>query len=684
MALKYSLLFLFLILIVTVHLSSGRRKKKQRCPKILRDNLVVRIRSAGWIAKLKCRRHFTMVEGDPNLTCVRNVWRGRIPKCITSGCEILPQIANGEKMYLYDNAMTRFSCSPGYSLEGSPALSCDGINWNDTMPVCVGQQTDMLACDFEDAALCGWTGDPKADFQWVRSQGVAYQVGTAPKRDHTLDRPEGHFMYIDSSVRREEGQNARFYSPVFSGNITSDGAACFSFYYHMYGHTTGSMNVYIKPEGQSLEHQGPVFQVNGFNNNQWFHEVFSINALSENFQVVMEVVHSSGAMADVAVDDVRLARGDECIQLRQEVETNDDTETTTTTTTTTSPTTTTTTSPTTSPTTTTTASTTTTSTPPTTARTTSTSTPSTTTTTALSTTAATTTTQTEPPAAATVTGKEEASTDGSPVTTPSTTPTSTSHTEATVTPTGSPPDTAGTPTATEPSSPATENATTPTDEGPLPTTTPPAIVSESTPATSGTTTAKTTTAASVPPSQPSSTPAVVTTPEGTENKTLPVTESEAKTSPSGSEAPSVTESSTEGIQSTVTPVQPVTKPPTTTTMTTMTTTTASTEEPSWPSATTPSPTPPPAPSPTTASLPSVAAGAKDSSTSTATISLVVFVVVAVVVAVAVGVGVYVWRIRRQEKLPEDSEIRFLARDEVQMDGNIFSLGSTRPPRSTVA
>ncbi|ROT84433.1 hypothetical protein C7M84_022379 [Penaeus vannamei] len=600
MALKYSLLFLFLILIVTVHLSSGRRKKKQRCPKILRDNLVVRIRSAGWIAKLKCRRHFTMVEGDPNLTCVRNVWRGRIPKCITSGCEILPQIANGEKMYLYDNAMTRFSCSPGYSLEGSPALSCDGINWNDTMPVCVGQQTDMLACDFEDAALCGWTGDPKADFQWVRSQGVAYQVGTAPKRDHTLDRPEGHFMYIDSSVRREEGQNARFYSPVFSGNITSDGAACFSFYYHMYGHTTGSMNVYIKPEGQSLEHQGPVFQVNGFNNNQWFHEVFSINALSENFQVVMEVVHSSGAMADVAVDDVRLARGDECIQLRQEQPDQQpgpparpppDHQPTTTTTT--SPTTTTTTSPTTSPTTTTTASTTTTSTPPTTARTTSTSTPSTTTTTALSTTAATTTTQTEPPAAATVTGKEEASTDGSPVTTPSTTPTSTSHTEATVTPTGSPPDTAGTPTATEPSSPATENATTPTDEGPLPTTTPPAIVSESTPATSGTTTAKTTTAASVPPSQPSSTPAVVTTPEGTENKTLPVTESEAKTSPSGSEAPSVTESSTEGIQSTVTPVQP-------------------------------------------------------------------------------------------EKLPEDSEIRFLARDEVQMDGNIFSLGSTRPPRSTVA
>lgn len=58
-------------------------------------------------------------------------------------------------------------------------------------PLFPGQQTDMMSCGFEDAAVCGWTGDPKSDFQWVRSQGVTYQVGTAPKRDHTLDRPEG-------------------------------------------------------------------------------------------------------------------------------------------------------------------------------------------------------------------------------------------------------------------------------------------------------------------------------------------------------------------------------------------------------------------------------------------------------------------------------------------------------------
>lgn len=72
-----------------------------------------------------------------------------------SGCEILPQIANGEKMYLYDNAMTRFSCSPGYSLEGSPALSCDGINWNDTMPVCVGEFLQCLVCVLLLCRLCG-------------------------------------------------------------------------------------------------------------------------------------------------------------------------------------------------------------------------------------------------------------------------------------------------------------------------------------------------------------------------------------------------------------------------------------------------------------------------------------------------------------------------------------------------
>ncbi|XP_042875772.1 serine/threonine-rich protein adg2-like isoform X2 [Penaeus japonicus] len=692
MATKYSLLLLLLILIIAVHLSSGRRKKKQRCPKILRDNLVVRIRSAGWIAKLKCRRHFTMVEGDPNLTCVRNVWRGRIPKCITSGCESLAEVANGEKVFLYDDAMARFSCFPGYSLEGSPALSCDGINWNDTAPVCVGQQAEELSCDFEDTAMCGWTNDPKSDFQWTRSSGSAFQVGTAPRMDHTLDSSEGHFMYIDSSVRREESQKARLYSPVFSTDLASDGTACFSFYYHMYGHTTGSMNVYVKPEGRSVEHQAPMFQVNGFNSNQWYHEVFNINAMSENFQIVMEVVHSSGAMADVAVDDVRLARGDECFHLRQQVESRDDDTRTTTTTTTNTTTTTTTTTPATITTPTTTTPTTTTSTPPTTTNTPSipTTLPTTTTASFPNTTIVTPTILTLPPTTANSTIAKVSPTEATspatepPTTTTKTTTLSTAGTEATVTPSGTPV-TAGAPNTTLSSSRVTESVTNQTTEAPLHVTTFPAVVSKVSSTTVSTTTIETTTIetttkapTTLPPS--STTAVVITTPERVEVTTAPANDSEAMTSSSGTAATPGVEESSEPIPSSTTPTQPATKPPTTTPA--ASTTSPSPAPPSSTQKTSPSSNASLALSPATVA--SVSSDATDSSFSTATISLISFLVVAIVVAVAVAISIYVWRVRRQEKLPEDSEIRFLARDEVQMDGNIFSLGSTRPPRSTVA
>ena len=63
-------------------------------------------------------------------------------------------------------------------------------------------------------------------------------------------------MYIETSPRRQ-GDNAKLQVSV-SGNGT---AACLVFYYHMYGGTIGTLNVYSGNES--------VFNVSGNQGNYW-------------------------------------------------------------------------------------------------------------------------------------------------------------------------------------------------------------------------------------------------------------------------------------------------------------------------------------------------------------------------------------------------------------------------------
>ena len=67
----------------------------------------------------------------------------------------------------------------------------------------------------------------------------------------------GFYMYIETSIPRQQGDNAKLQVSV-SGN---GAAACLVFYYHMYGDTIGTLNVY---SGYEL-----VFNVSGNQGNYW-------------------------------------------------------------------------------------------------------------------------------------------------------------------------------------------------------------------------------------------------------------------------------------------------------------------------------------------------------------------------------------------------------------------------------
>ncbi|XP_064094189.1 MAM and LDL-receptor class A domain-containing protein 2-like [Macrobrachium nipponense] len=262
-----------------------------------------------------------MFEGDKFATCVKGRWNGKIPKCITTGCDYYSSIPNGEAVYLYNEALVQFICNPGYVLEGSSALTCDGFGWNDTIPECKAPTDVEYFCDFESSSICGWSNGEHDEFDWTRNRGpsASFAVGTGPKADHTLGTIFGHYMYIEGSVPRSDGDRARLYSPVYPASFT-ESPTCFAFYYHMFGNTTGHLNIYMKGEEDNIEFQSPVYQMGGYNHDKWILQVVHLHELDSNFQLVLEGVRGHSYTSDIGIDDVKLAHGEDCDHLDEEAQ----------------------------------------------------------------------------------------------------------------------------------------------------------------------------------------------------------------------------------------------------------------------------------------------------------------------------------------------------------------------------
>lgn len=60
----------------------------------------------------------------------------------------------------------------------------------------------LALCDFEHG-LCGYTADPKADFDWSRNKGSTTSVGTGPPYDHTLQTNQGRVLMSLSIIHKQ-------------------------------------------------------------------------------------------------------------------------------------------------------------------------------------------------------------------------------------------------------------------------------------------------------------------------------------------------------------------------------------------------------------------------------------------------------------------------------------------------
>ncbi|XP_046653524.1 cell wall integrity and stress response component 4-like isoform X2 [Daphnia pulicaria] len=217
----------------------------------------------------------------------------------------------------------RLECNPGYRPSDSPMIYCvDKFDWNGTAPLCQasGVQQSATRCDFESDDLCGWVQDTRTDeFDWTwQNYGTpSFHLGTGPSFDHTLGQGKaGHYLFIESSSPRVLNDTARLFSPVYGqpeASAVADEGVCFSFWFHMYGSTTGQINVFIKPESKKMSELRPAFVRSGDQGDRWRQGYISLDTVTENFQVVIEGVRGTGYVGDSAIDDVQLTKGEECL-----------------------------------------------------------------------------------------------------------------------------------------------------------------------------------------------------------------------------------------------------------------------------------------------------------------------------------------------------------------------------------
>lgn len=82
--------------------------------------------------------------------------------------------------------------------------------------------------------------------------------------DHTYGTGVGHYMFIEASFPQKENDVARLISPEY---IDTPGGSCVQFFYHMWGRTTGALNVFLK-EGEIIQSR-PLWSLKGDQGDLW-------------------------------------------------------------------------------------------------------------------------------------------------------------------------------------------------------------------------------------------------------------------------------------------------------------------------------------------------------------------------------------------------------------------------------
>ncbi|XP_077413210.1 uncharacterized protein LOC144043438 [Vanacampus margaritifer] len=169
----------------------------------------------------------------------------------------------------------------------------------------------QLNCNFEKD-LCQWKQLVTDAFDWTRKNGSTPTFSTGPSSDHTTERTDGHYLYIEANSA-SHGDTAR----LISSECASSGPQCLQFWYHMYGSAdTMGLHLYLLQDKKA----DAIWRKRNDQGNMWHLAQVDLTVKGD-FQIIIEGRRGSNEESDVAIDDVALHNG-QCSELSGVVTTN--------------------------------------------------------------------------------------------------------------------------------------------------------------------------------------------------------------------------------------------------------------------------------------------------------------------------------------------------------------------------
>lgn len=215
---------------------------------------------------------------------------------------------SGEQGGLWRFAQTPLTHSVSNSrimVEGITGQS-EGVIALDDVQVTNFPCTPSGQCDFE-ANFCSWLNLLEVDdADWLRVQaGTGKHTG--PSVDHTSNSSTGYYLYMDSSVGHW-GDAAMILSEIFTPDSRGH---CFTFWYHLYGNSVGTLNLYIN--NRTIYNSGNkfgqrVWTESGHQGDVWWRGNIYVKQ-KKPFWFIFEFLKGAGPKGSVAIDDIHIIPG---------------------------------------------------------------------------------------------------------------------------------------------------------------------------------------------------------------------------------------------------------------------------------------------------------------------------------------------------------------------------------------
>ena len=209
--------------------------------------------------------------------------------------------------YTGDTVKFRYVGTSGNSWQGDMAVDNITISTGVTNPsTCAGGVSDFPYVEGFENGTGLWTQGEGDDFDWTRRSGGTPSTQTGPS-----GAAEGSFyMYVEASNPNNPSKTTIFNSPCI--DLSNQSSALFSFQYHMYGTTIGTLSLQASSNNGGSWNE--IWSLSGNQGNQWFGNSVDISSFVGG-ALQLRWVATTGSVTnswrgDISIDDIVITTAD--------------------------------------------------------------------------------------------------------------------------------------------------------------------------------------------------------------------------------------------------------------------------------------------------------------------------------------------------------------------------------------